>query len=106
TVGNATDEEIGAGRRAGRGDARAANKRRKGGDLTELGAVIVVQGIVQIERRSAVQRRAAREYFYSSSLRELAHDNALGAAECAGEPAGRQRNAAAIVLVERNERGG
>src|SRR5262249_24094605 len=33
-------------------------------------------------------------------------DNALGAAERAGQPARREGNAAAVLLAERNERGG
>src|SRR5262249_13785742 len=49
---------------------------------------------------------AARKDLYRTLVRELTDDNALGAAERAGEPARREGNAAAILLAERNERGG
>jgi hypothetical protein len=49
--GNTADQQIGAGRRAGRGDPCAGGsvERLEGGDLAKVGAVVVVERALQIE---------------------------------------------------------
>src|SRR5262249_35750416 len=105
---NTADQQIGPRRRAGGGDPRAGGSIEwfEGGDLAEGGAVVVVQGALQVEGRTPVQCGAARKDLYRTLARELTDDDALGATERAGEPARREGNAAAILLAERNERGG
>jgi hypothetical protein len=48
---NTADQQIGARRRAGRGDPCAGGSVEwlEGGDLAEVRAVVVVQGVLQIE---------------------------------------------------------
>src|SRR5215471_19094252 len=107
SIRDTADQQIGARRRAGRGDPCAGGSVEwfEGGDLAEGGAVVVVQGALQIERRTPVQCGAARKDLDRTLVRELTDDNALGATERAGEPARREGNAAAILLAERHERG-
>src|SRR5262249_31075827 len=95
-----------ARRRAGRGDSGAGRSIEwlEPGDLAEMGTVIVVQRVLQVERRAPVQCRAAGKDLYRTAVSELADYDSPGATECAGEPARRQRNAAPIIVAERNER--
>src|SRR5262249_23257183 len=53
-----------------------------------------------------VECGGARKDLDRAGVRELTDDNALGAAERAGQPARREGNAGAIPRAERNERGG
>src|SRR5262245_18663701 len=65
----------------------------------------VLQRALQIARRAPIQCGAARKDLYRTLVRELTHDNALGAAERASQPARREGNAAPIRPPERHERG-
>src|SRR5262249_48629246 len=105
---NAADEQIGARRRAGRGDPRAGGSIEwlELGDLAEVADVVVAQRALQIDCRAPVQCGAARKDFDRAFVSELADDNALGAAERAGEPPRREGNTASVILAERSERGG
>ena len=89
---NTADQQVGARRRAGRGDPCAGRSIEwlEAGDLAEVRAVAVLQRALQIDRRAPVQCGAARKDLYRTVVRELADDNALGAPERAGQPTGRE----------------
>src|SRR6185437_6503460 len=69
---NATDQEIGARRRAGCGDPCAGRpaERLEARDFTKVSAVVVVQRALQIQWRAAVQCRAARKDLYRTTVRK------------------------------------
>src|SRR6266540_7047607 len=104
---NTADQQVGARRRAGCSDPCAGKSIEwlEAGHLAEVGAMAVLQRALQIDCRATIQRGAARKDLYRTLVRELTHDNALGAAERAGQPTCGERNAAPIFLAERNERG-
>jgi len=103
----AADQEIGASRRTGRGHPPAARSAEwlEARDLAELGAVTMMFGALQVKGRPAIERGAAGENLHRTAVRKFAHHDPLGAAERAGQPTRGQRNAAPIIIAERNEKG-
>ncbi len=75
--------------RARGGHPRAGNpvERIEAGDLAEGGAMAVLRGAMEIDRRPAIQRRAARIHLDRAGARKLADDDPLGAAQRARQPA-------------------
>src|SRR4051812_10509549 len=89
---NTAHQQVGARRGAGCGDPCSARSIEwlEAGHLAEVGAMAVLQRALQIDRWAAIQCGAARKDLYGTLVRELTHNNALGAPERASQPAGRE----------------